>query len=191
MTLSELISQPELENKLLNNEQTVGFITAMAMAPHLLDPSEWIAFLWGGDEVAPFESAEQFEVYAQLIVEQWNLSRSTLLGSSWQWPQGYELDEEEIVTEAVRDFAEGLLQGWQLTRDDWETLMPEESEDNALLGGVLLAVSMLYDPETSMHTLSEQGLSGLDEFQEIYNAIPAMLSGLTLRGLQLAQDSNH
>ena len=99
--------------------------------------------------------------------------------------------KKRIVTESVRDFAEGLLQGWQLSRDDWETLMPEESEDNALLGGVLLSISMLYDPETAIMTLSEQGLTGLDEFQEIYNAIPVMLCGLTQRGNELAQASNH
>lgn len=96
-----------------------------------------------------------------------------------------------MVTESVRDFAEGLLQGWQLSRDDWENLMPEDSEDNALLGGVLLSVSMLYDPETAIMTLSDQGLTGLDEFAEIYNAMPVMLCGLTLRGNQLAQDTNH
>ncbi|WP_105901862.1 UPF0149 family protein [Vibrio gangliei] len=191
MTLNELLSQPELENKLLNAEQTLGFVTAMAAAPHVLDPSEWLPYLWGGEETAPFESAEQFEQYAGLIVNEWNQTHAALLEGTWAWPEGYDLDEEEVVTESVRDFAEGLLQGWQLSRDDWETLMPEDSEDNALLGGVLLSVSMLYDPETAIMTLSEQGLTGLDEFAEIYNAMPVMLCGLSQRGNQLAQSSKH
>ncbi|MFV0575081.1 MAG: UPF0149 family protein [Vibrio sp.] len=191
MTLQDLLNQPELENRLLNAEQTQGFITAMAAAPHTLDPSEWLPFLWGGEETAPFESAEQFEQYAELVVAMWNNIHASLLEGTWAWPEGYTLDEEEIVTESVRDFAEGLLQGWQLSRDDWETLMPEDSEDNALLGGVLLSVSMLYDPETAIMTLSEQGLTGLDEFEEIYNAMPVMLCGLTQRGNLLAHKSNH
>ncbi|CAH8232558.1 hypothetical protein VAE063_950101 [Vibrio aestuarianus] len=66
--------------------------------------------------------------------------------------------------------------------------MPEDSQDNALLGGVLLSLSMLYDPETSLVTLAEQGLQGLDQFEEIYNAIPVMLCGLTQRGVQLAEN---
>lgn len=191
MTLNELINQPELEDKLLNTEQTIGFLTAMAAAPYLLEPTEWLPFLWGGDDTAPFETAEQFEQYAELIIAQWNLIHPALLDGSWTWPEGYNLDEEEVVTESVRDFAEGLLQGWQLTRDDWETLMPEGSEDDSLLGGVLLSVSMLYDPETAITTLSDQGLTGLDEFQEIYNAIPVMLCGLTQRGNALAQQAKH
>ena len=104
-----------------------------------------------------------------------------------QWPEACQLDEEEIVSEAARDFCEGLLQGWQLARDDWETIMPQDSEDSALLGGVLLSVSMLYDPETSIATLAEQGIEGLDQFAEIFNSIPMMLCGLTMRGVTLAQ----
>lgn len=92
-----------------------------------------------------------------------------------------------MVNTAARDFCEGLLQGWQIARDDWETLMPEESEDNALVGGVLLSLSMLYDPETSIATLAEQGIEGLEQFEEIFNAVPVMLCGLTQRGIALAE----
>lgn len=51
------------------------------------------------------------------------------------------LSESEIVNEETREYCEGMLQGWTLTRDDWETLMPEDSPENALLGGVLLSIS--------------------------------------------------
>ncbi|MDE1223976.1 UPF0149 family protein [Vibrio aestuarianus] len=188
MTLQTLLSQPELEDKLLNEAKTRGFVTAMASAPNILPPEEWLPFLWGGEEVAPFTDGEQLETYFQLVIDIWNLYRPALLNANWAWPEGCSLDEEEIVTDDVRDFCEGFLQGWQLARDDWETLMPEDSQDNALLGGVLLSLSMLYDPETSLVTLAEQGLHGLDQFEEIYNAIPVMLCGLTQRGVQLAEN---
>ena len=82
------------------------------------------------------------------------------------------LDDADIVNQEARDFCEGLLQGWQLTKDDWEAIMPENSEDNALLGGVLLSISMLYDPETCLATLAEQGIEGVEQFEEIFNANP-------------------
>ena len=65
--------------------------------------------------------------------------------------------------------------------------MPEDSQDNALLGGVLLSLTMLYDPETSIATLAEQGIEGLEQFEEIFNAMPTMLCGLTMRGMQLVE----
>ncbi|KGY12814.1 hypothetical protein NM22_08865 [Vibrio tubiashii] len=185
MTLKELLALPELQDKLISEAKTHGFVTAMAAAPHQLTPHEWLPFLWGGEEVAPFSDGEQLEIYIEHIIAIWNESRPALLENRWQWPEGCAIDEEEIVTEQTRDFCEGVLQGWQLARDDWETIMPEESEDNALLGGVLLSVSMLYDPETSIATLAEQGIEGLEQFEEIFNAMPTMLCGLTMRGATL------
>ncbi|MBF9000030.1 UPF0149 family protein [Vibrio nitrifigilis] len=188
MTLQELLAQPELENKLLNEAKTTGFVTAMACSPNVLPPEEWLPYLWGGEEVAPFSDGEQLENYLEQIIAMWNHFRPALLDNQWAWPDGYALDDQEIVNEQARDFCEGVLQGWQLTRDDWETIMPPESEDNALLGGVLLSLSMLYDPETSVATLSEQGIEGLEQFEEIFNAMPLMLCGLTLRGAALVQE---
>ncbi|MFM2589416.1 UPF0149 family protein [Vibrio sp. TBV020] len=187
MTLQQLLSLPELENKLINEAKTHGFVTAMAAAPHVLPPEEWLPFLWGGEEVAPFSDGEQLETYIELIIALWNQYRPALLDNQWVWPEGCALDEEDIVTAQTRDFCEGLLQGWQLARDDWETIMPENTEDSALLGGVILSVSMLYDPETSIATLAEQGIEGLEQFEEIFNAMPTMLCGLTMRGVTLAE----
>ena len=190
MTLNDILSAADLEDKLLNEAKTQGFITAMALAPNVLPPSEWLPFLWGGDDTAPFSDAKQMESYFGLIIRLWNEYRPALLDGSWTWPEGCELDEEDIVTQNTRDFCEGVLQGWQLTRDDWEVLMPENSQENALMGGVLLSLSMLYDPETSLATLAEQGMNDLDQFTEIYNAIPVMLCGLTQRAVDLAQSDS-
>ncbi|MGL6312704.1 UPF0149 family protein [Vibrio sp. WXL103] len=187
VTLSELIATHELQDKLLSEAQTRGFITAMASAPYLLEVNEWLPFLWGGEEQAPFSDGAQLEEYIQLVINIWNETGPQLLEGTWQWPQACTLDEEDIVSEETREFCEGMLQGWQLCRDDWETLMPEDSEDNALLGGVLLSLSMLYDPLTSLTTLKEQGMEGLEQFEEIFNAIPVMICGLSQRGQALAQ----
>ncbi|EIA1623551.1 YecA family protein [Vibrio parahaemolyticus] len=188
LKLQDMLSLPELDGKLLNLAKTQGFVTAMASAPNVLNPQEWLPFLWGGEETAPFSDGEQLELYIDEIVQMWNQTRPALLESSWQWPEGCTLDEQDIVSASTRDFCEGVLQGWQLTRDDWETLMPEDSEDSALLGGVLLSLTMLYDPETTIATLAEQGMEGLEQFEEIFNAIPVMLCGLTQRGVALAEE---
>ncbi|MDO6705664.1 UPF0149 family protein [Photobacterium sp. 1_MG-2023] len=187
--LSAILQNTELSEHLLSEYQTRGFVTAMAAAPHLLDPAEWLAYLWGGEETSPFSTHEELENYANAIVEIWNESRQALLTSAWQWPEACQLDDRELVTEETRAFAEGVLQGWQLARDDWETIMPEDSQDNALLGGVLLSVSLLYDPENAIAALSEQGAEGLAQFEEIYHAIPQMLCGLTQRAQQLTENS--
>ncbi|OOE33418.1 hypothetical protein BZG04_13505 [Salinivibrio kushneri] len=189
MTLSDFLTHHADSEQLLNEMQTRGVVTAMAAAPHVISPSEWLPVMWGGEEQAPFENHEQFEQYANLIVDIWNEQRQQLLEKTWQWPEGCLLDDAEIVNQATRDFAEGLLQGWSLTRDDWETLMPENTDGNALLGGVVLSISLLYDPETALSTMEAQGAEELAQFEEIFNAMPTMLCGLTHHGAALAEDA--
>ncbi len=188
VSLEDVLNNPELNNKLLTQSQTLGFVTAMATAPYLINPTEWLAYLWGGDETSPFESHQAFEDYANAIVDIWNDTRQSLFENTWQWPSFCQLDEQEIVTPETREFTEGLLQGWQITQDDWQNLMPEDSQDNALLGGLLLSISLLYDPETGLETLSEHGADGLAQFTEIFQAVPAMLCGITQRGQILAAE---
>ncbi|MGF1686621.1 UPF0149 family protein [Photobacterium japonica] len=183
--LRDLLANPQLAEQLLSEAQTRGFVTAMAAAPHLLDPAEWLAFLWGGEETSPFTSQEELEAYANAVVNMWNESRESLLTGTWQWPEDCALDDKELVTEQTREFSEGLLQGWQLSRDDWETVMPEESENNALLGGVLLCFSLLFDPENAIEALAQEGADGLAQFEEIFASVPTMLCGLSMRAYEL------
>ncbi|KLV09095.1 hypothetical protein ABT56_02560 [Photobacterium aquae] len=189
-SLRSLLENPQLAQQLLSEAQTRGFVTAMAAAPYLINPSEWLAFLWGGEETSPFNSQEELEAYANAVVELWNESREALLNGSWQWPKECALEDREIVTPQTREFSEGLLQGWQLARDDWETIMPEDSENSALLGGVLLCFSLLYDPENAMDALSAEGADSLAQFEEIFASVPTMLCGLTIRAHELASDDD-
>ncbi len=184
-SLSDFLNRPELIDKILNEQQTRGFVTAMAAAPYIIDPSEWIAFLWGENDVAPFEHQADLEQYLNLIIALWNETRAALFHNDWQWPTACQLDDKDIINAEAKDFTEGLLQGWQITRDDWESLMPEDSQDNALLGGVLLSISLLYDPENALNVLSEYGADSLAQFEEIYQAMPNMLCGLAQRGQAL------
>ncbi|MGF1742050.1 UPF0149 family protein [Vibrio profundum] len=188
MSLHQIINSPELESKLLNEAKTQGFVAAIAAAPHVLPPEEWLPMLWGGTETAPFSDGEQLEAYIDQVIAIWNNYRPALLENKWTWPETCQLDDEDIVNQATRDFCEGVLTGWQLTQDDWDTLMPADSENSALLGGVILSLSMLYDPETSIVTLKDQGIEGLEQFEEIFNGIPTMLCGLSLRAAALVDE---
>lgn len=184
--LVQFIKDNHLDAHLLSALQTEGFVTSMAAAPHVIDPSEWLSFMWGGASSAPFKTPEELEQYAEIIVNLWNLKREALLTNAWQWPKECALSGETVNLE-TREFCEGLLQGWTLSREDWETLMPENSQDNALLGGVLLSISMLFDPEAALPMMQAQGAEELAQFAEIFDAMPVMLCGLTLRGAQLAE----
>lgn len=82
LKLQDMLSLPELDGKLLNLAKTQGFVTAMASAPNVLNPQEWLPFLWGGEETAPFSDGEQLELYIDEIVQMWNQTRPALLEGS-------------------------------------------------------------------------------------------------------------
>lgn len=74
-----------MEGKILNEYQIRGFVTSMAAAPNVIDPAEWLAFLWGGEETAPFSAHEQLEAFANQVINIWNDARPQLLEGSWQY----------------------------------------------------------------------------------------------------------
>lgn len=185
--LSQITANTPRDN-LMTPEQTAGFISALATAPYPLDPSQWISYLWGQSEQAPFEDGQALEQYLESVINLWNQIRPALLDGTWEWPQTYALDEADIVNSNLRHFCEGFLQAWPLIQDDWQTLFAEESEENALIGGLLLSVSMLFDPESALESLNEQGYQEMDAFHEIYQAMPQMLTGLTQIGAQATQE---
>lgn len=83
-TLQEILQQPELENKLLNQAKTVGFVTAMACCPNVLPPEEWLPFLWVEKRLHLFGSYP-IRNYLEHIIALWNETRSQLLEGNWQW----------------------------------------------------------------------------------------------------------
>ena len=181
--LTDFIHSHSLEHALMPAIQTQGIITAMAAAPYQINPSEWIAIFWGQTD-SPFDHENQLEEFAHIVVTIWNDARASLLANTWQWPNVCAMDENEIVNEATRHFCEGLLQGWQIALNDWQTVMPEHDQNAALLNGVLLSISLLFDPEKIL-AASDQAMS-FDQFEEMFNAMPTMLCGISMRAFELA-----
>lgn len=182
--LDHFIRRHSLTDNLVSAMQTQGIVTAMAAAPYQINPSEWLAIFWGQTH-APFTDEAQLEEFALIIVGMWNDARERLLTSRWQWPNDCSLDEQHSVNQATRDFCEGLLQGWQLTLNDWQTIMPEHDANAPLLNGVLLSISLLFDPEKILAASGQQ--MDFAQFKEMFDAMPTMLSGISMRAFELSE----
>ena len=187
MSLSDFIASHELTPFVLSSMQTQGFLSALAAAPQRIDPTQWLSLLWGATENAPFSSHEEFEQYAQIIVDIWEQQRQDLLSNNWVWPEECGLSDELIVNEATRTYCEGLLQGYAWTKEDWDTLTHENALEPELLEGVLLSISLLFDPDAAISAIEQQGGTVMDQFNEIFDGMPVMLSGLTQRAFQHVQ----
>ncbi len=190
-SLSVFIEKYQLSSSVLSAIETEGFLTAIAASPKIINAEEWLPFLWGGDEHSPFSSKEEFEQYSALVIQLWEEKRVSLIENTWKWHSDCGLSDTDIVNVATREYCEGLLDGFAFSRALWESLMPEGSSDNNLLNGVLLSVGLLFNPEEGIHMMKAQNAEDLTQFDKIFHAIPPMLSGLTLRGIEAYQASSN
>ncbi len=111
-----------------------GFLTAVAIGPELILPSEWVPLIWGADPPA-FESATEAEQILGAVMERYN----AILLSLARDPPTYEPilradNDEQLI---AKEWAGGFLMGLALRRDAWE-LMAES--DNAMTLMPILAL---------------------------------------------------
>lgn len=193
--LSQFTLDNDLAPYLLSPMQIQGIIMALAISPHFYEPNLWVPMMWGNQEPAPFHSHEQLEQFANILISQWEQQHQALLSNQWHWPKECTFCLHQGVNLAARDFCEGLLQGWAITQKDWDALIAQDQQENALLGGVLLSISLLFDPQSALTEIEQENSSNemqnTHQLKEIFDAMPIMLSGLAMRAHQMAHLSNN
>lgn len=103
-----------------------GFLTAIAIGPELILPSEWVPQIWGSNEPA-FESADDAQKVLGAVMNRYN----AILLALARDPSTYEPilranDDGDLI---AKDWAEGFLMGVALRRDAWEPML---ESDNAV-----------------------------------------------------------
>jgi uncharacterized protein len=117
-----------------------GFLTAVAIGPELIMPSEWLPVIWGKGE-PEFESAEEAQGVIGAIMARYN----EILHLIRHQPDDYEpvLWETPDGEAVAGDWAEGFMAGVALRRSAWQPLV-ESEEDGGLLAPI---VAFLHDEE--------------------------------------------
>jgi uncharacterized protein len=85
----------------LSLEGLDGFFCALAVAPELVLPSEWLPLVWGEEEGPAFESEAQAERILGLIMRHWNhVNRAVRVrpeqGSAFYMPFIFEPDGRPV-----------------------------------------------------------------------------------------------
>ena len=101
-----------------------GFLTAIAIGPELIMPSEWLPVIWGEGEPV-FESDEELQSVVGAIF----MRHEEILRSIEQEPDAYEplleetLDGQMLAT----NWAAGFMDGAALRKDAWFPLLRTEA----------------------------------------------------------------
>src|SRR5215216_6104506 len=105
-----------------------GFLTGVAIGPELVMPSEWLPYVWGGDEPV-FEDPAQASAILGTIMGRYNaIVREVETGAFG--PIFWENADGTVI---AADWAEGFLHAVALRADAWEPLMRSKRHGRLLL----------------------------------------------------------
>jgi uncharacterized protein len=127
-----------------------GFLTAVAIGPEVVIPSEWLPHVWGGEEPV-FDDHLQASAILGTIMGRYNMILREIEEGVFG-PLFWETVDGTVV---VADWAEGFMHAVALRADAWEPLMRSKR-----LGRLLLPILALCGDETGESVL------GLDPDEE-------------------------
>ncbi|MBS0212938.1 MAG: UPF0149 family protein [Proteobacteria bacterium] len=153
-----------------------GFLTALAVGPELVMPSEWVLEIWGKAEPRWESEDEAVRVYG-MVMALWNdVLRRIALDPS----EHVDADDRPIFddTDAPRGqaWAEGFLDGIDYAPDawfDWES-------DHAWIEEALLDIEALTWPVVPDGLVADDGMPTIEhsDREEILANLPGMLHAL-------------
>jgi uncharacterized protein len=164
-TLREFLAGPS-GAKLPSPEVVYGFIFAVAGAPDLVPPSEWLPEAFGG-EMPEFESTDQAQAIMNELMEVYNGAVSGGQKARRQAPQFLReplanLDEGA----AAAGWSRGFHRGYSWMSEVWQECLPDALEQE--LASILLILTFFSSTRMAEVCREETGRGkSLDEVAEI------------------------
>ena len=115
-----------IRGKIANLEALDGFLTALAINPELIKPSEFIPVIISGateDGNLIFDSIIEAEGFSRILVRYWNTINKTFQGGELHFP--YLIEDEDGNVRAI-DWANGFLAATHLRFEAWAEIVNDE-----------------------------------------------------------------
>ncbi|WP_102795997.1 UPF0149 family protein [Bowmanella denitrificans] len=150
--LVSLIDTMPFKQDLQSADYILGMLTAVASAPTLILPSDWTPLLWRDDEELQDlkkPARKQLEQLVSELLTWWDYCMSCF-GEPQQLilPEHLTIGEDAIVSQSVKEFAEGYLVASKWLDEVWQDMIPEEGSPAAdLRSAVLVTMLQCYKEE--------------------------------------------
>ena len=109
-----------------------GFLTALAIGPNTLPPSQWLPVIWGRDEMV-WESKQQAERIMSLVFRHANAIVFHLRDDPDPFdPLMYEREYEGKVVPIIDEWCTGFVRGMGLDEAGWQPLLDTEEGEEML-----------------------------------------------------------
>jgi uncharacterized protein len=119
--LDDFLADESIEETSMDVSTLEGFLTAIAIGPRAVMPSEWLPWVWdreNGETQAKFESAEQANRIMSLVMRHYNAVVHTFMGDPASFEPVFSLGEQW----GAAKWCEGFLLGFQFNEEAWSLL---------------------------------------------------------------------
>lgn len=144
-----------------------GFLTAIASAPALLPPSQWLPAVWGG-ALPTFATQEEGKAVMSLLLRHYNTVNETLRENPDNFSmllQYHEVDGKEY--EIVDEWCLGYLRGVSVSPEIWVPVIQRETQ--------LFAVLRLFGSDEGWQEQETFTPAQLDELRESLSDVVWMI----------------
>ena len=186
--LSYLLDQFAVPNQGLNMEALDGFLSALAVGPEMVLPSEWQPLVWGSRPVEWSSEEQALEVHT-LLVGHWNtcIARSRhgddelpdYLSPLLWLPENPDAEQSDEL-DVGRDWAHGFFAGVECRADAWQAWLDE----NDWIDEIFALLEQLATGEVASETEAPGETVTYVERISIVASLPGMLADLQQHRLE-------
>lgn len=136
-----------------NVEAFDGFITALAVCPELIQPSEFLPVLQSGaseDDDLVFDDMAEAEEFNDLVMRHWNAVNATLGEDEPHMPVFL---ENEAGVSLCNDWAKGFERATQLRPALWGRILDDDARGGGLVP--ILALAFEHHPDPAIRSYKE------------------------------------
>jgi uncharacterized protein len=169
----------------LKYHELQGFLFAVASAPELIQPSEWIPAIFDGEE-AGFASREEAEVAIRDITAVYNDINQSILDEQPMLPSDCAVADQPLdnfgADAPLACWARGFAVGHEWLEDLWDVDLPDDWSEE--LGGALMVLAFFSSEQLAETFRSE--LPGPESLQSLaqmmLDALPEAISAYAYVG---------
>lgn len=141
-----------------------GFLTAVAIGPELINPSEWLPIIFGG-RMPSFSTVEEADEIIGIVMARYNeILRQVSKGAKAFEPIYWENKQGQLVAD---DWAQGFLAACDLRKNAWQPLLASKEHKHLF---VPIAVHMFDEDGTPSFDIEND-----EEFRAIFNSAPHLI----------------
>lgn len=187
--LRAFLADPARPKGTLRYHELQGFLFALASAPDIVRPSEWMPEIFGGAE-AEYASLEEMQVILGAVMALYNEINGAVFSGTPALPADCAFRRVTLANlehdAPVSEWARGFTHGHQWLEESWEGCIPEDLDEE--FGATIMTLSFFASQRFAEAFLAETGKPDLQAFAKtVRRLFPDAMVSYAVLGRSIAE----